>query len=334
MLYVSTRNRTDSYTAHRALHENRAPDGGMYVPFQLPQFSKEEILQLKESSFGDNFARILNIFFSARLTGWDVEFCCGRYPVKSVSLPHRLIVAEAWHNTASGYQYVEHALYSKLCGNAPSEQTSDWARIAIRIALMFAIYGTSTAAGNADVLDFAVDGDGFVAPIATWYARRMGLPVGMIICGSHDSSTVWDLLHRGELNTAAVSDYTGLERLIYSVFGYDEAMRFVLACQKRRVYHLEEDQLNLLNEGMFAAVVSSNRVPSVISSFYRSQGYILDLSAAISFGALQDYRSRIGESNATVVISLNSPTKTSDKLSAMLGISAADIDRSVNGRRG
>ena len=43
MLYISTRNNTDTYTAHRALHEEYAPDGGFYVPFYLPTFSSDAL---------------------------------------------------------------------------------------------------------------------------------------------------------------------------------------------------------------------------------------------------------------------------------------------------
>ena len=51
MLYVTTRNNRDAYTAQRVLRENRGPDGGLYVPFREPVFSREEIDALKEKSF-------------------------------------------------------------------------------------------------------------------------------------------------------------------------------------------------------------------------------------------------------------------------------------------
>ena len=41
MLYVTTRNNRDAYTARRALTENRGPDGGFFVPFREPVFTPE-----------------------------------------------------------------------------------------------------------------------------------------------------------------------------------------------------------------------------------------------------------------------------------------------------
>ena len=64
MLYVTTRNNRDAYTAQRVLRENRGPDGGLYVPFREPVFSREEIDDLKEKSFHQCVAEVLNRLFN------------------------------------------------------------------------------------------------------------------------------------------------------------------------------------------------------------------------------------------------------------------------------
>lgn len=335
MLYVSTRNRMDSYTAHRPLHEDRAPDGGLFVPFRLPQITTEQILQLADRSFAENVATVLNLFFSVKLTGWDIEFYCGRNPVKTVLLPRRIIVAEAWHNTAYSFDYVEQAICRMLCGDKNIVNVTEWTRIAIRIAVLFGAYGTTDAAKDGSILDIAVDTKDFIAPTAAWYARKMGLPVGMIICGSYQTSAVWDLLHRGDMSpSSAGSEREGLERLIYLTLGQSESTRYTDCCKKRAAFLLNEEQLTQLNDGLFAAVVSESRVPTVIGSCYRSHGYIPDQPAAISFGALQDYRSRTGESNHTLIMSLSSPLKNKDYLTHILGITAAELEQAVNTQRG
>ncbi len=38
MLYITTRNLHDAYTAHRAITSERCPNGGCFVPFRLPYF--------------------------------------------------------------------------------------------------------------------------------------------------------------------------------------------------------------------------------------------------------------------------------------------------------
>ena len=41
MLYVTTRNNRDAFTAQRVLTENRGPEGGLFLPFREPLFSEE-----------------------------------------------------------------------------------------------------------------------------------------------------------------------------------------------------------------------------------------------------------------------------------------------------
>jgi len=98
VLYKTTRDDNDTYTAHRVLHENRASDGGVFIPFRMPLFSEKEIAELVSVGFGETVAAILNKFFSCHLTGWDVDFCIGRNAIKLDTMSHRMVVAELWHN--------------------------------------------------------------------------------------------------------------------------------------------------------------------------------------------------------------------------------------------
>ena len=335
MLYLSTRSRTDSYTAHRALFEERTPDGGLYVPFQLPRFSAEEIRHLKSKSFSENVANILNLFFSSNLSSWDVEFSCGRYPIKQIALPHRLHVIEMWRNATSDFAQIEQALYDKLTATRNSLPRCGWARIAIDIAMLFAVYGEMATADTGLSLDIAVDTDAFTVPIAAWYAKQMGLPIGSVICGTYNHGCVWDLIHLGTISTAVqTNELVGIERLIFLTLGADEALRYAACCQERRPYHLEAAQRDILSQGFFAAVVSKDRLVSLISNFYRSREYILDFVSAISFCALQDYRARTGESKHTLIMSMISPMRNTDIMTGLLGITASELECSVNKQRG
>ena len=71
MLYATTRNNCDAYTAQRVLTMKRGSDGGLIVPYRIPRFSEEEILALGTKSFNRNLADTLNLLFNTRLTGYD-----------------------------------------------------------------------------------------------------------------------------------------------------------------------------------------------------------------------------------------------------------------------
>lgn len=317
MLYRATRNKTDTYTAHRALTQERTPDGGYFVPFRLPVLDRHAVNALKERTFGENVAELLNLFFATHLTGWDVECCIGKAPVRLQTVSHRVLLAELWHNPRGQISYIIDNLYEKLCPEGDMPRASNWAQIAIRISLLFGIYGLLAKSGTTQ-MDIAVNTGDFTVPMAAWYARKMGLPIGTIVCSCNENSATWDLLHRGEMSTGApvvssvtplldVSNPEGIERLIFEVFGTDEVQKYVNATKKRGLYQIRPDMLQSVSDGMFVSVVGKNRIESVIHSAFASNQQLLDPYAAVSYGGLQDYRAKVGESNPTLLLFENSP---------------------------
>lgn len=341
MLYVSTRNKTDSYTAYRALHENRAPDGGIFVPFHLPRMSEEELIALKNQSFSETVAQILNRFFSCQFNGWDVEFCIGRYPYKLETMGQRIVVAELWHNTEATYAHMVQSLYNKLCTKKDASAVPPlWVSMAIEIAILFGVFGELFRKGI-ERADIAVSAGDFHYPMAAWYARRMGLPINCIICGCNENGGVWDLLHRGEFVTNAstvrtdlpvldVSRPEGLECLIHGTLGSQEVGRYLEVCARRGSYHLTEEALGCLNQGMFAAVIGADRVDSVISSVYRTNAYMTDPLTAVSYGALQDYRARTGENRYTLLLARCSPLFSARRISSAIGCSQEKLEAMIH----
>ena len=107
---MTTRNNRDTYTVKRILSEDRGPDGGQYVPFHLTQYTEDEMEALLNQPFEQCAARILNRLLDLKLTGWDVSFYTGRYPVRIKNLGHRMLIAEAWHNPDWCYERLERNL--------------------------------------------------------------------------------------------------------------------------------------------------------------------------------------------------------------------------------
>lgn len=333
MLYLTTRDRADSFTAHRVLKENRAFDGGMFIPIQLPIFQEDDIRRLCDMSFGDAVAHVLNLFFDKGISGWDIEFCVGRSPFQLSIMNHRLLVVQLWHNHGADYHYLERSLYDKLCGSNPAgNDVPEWPRIGIRIAVLFGIYAELLRNGYSN-FDIAVPSGDFRLPVALWYAGNMGLPLRMIIYGCNADSGIWDLIHRGEFSTGAVEPdvLCGVERLVFDVFGREEVKRYLNACQRRGVYKLAEEQQWMLRRRISAVVVSDQRVDTIIKSVYRSNQYVLDARTALAYGALQDYRAKSGESRATLILADKSPALSVSSICKILGISSDTLKKTLNG---
>lgn len=307
MLYVTTRDKFDAYTTPHAFRADRAPDGGFFLPFRMPHFSQQELEEWKEKSFAQMVADVLNLFFSCRLTSWDVEFSAGRYPVKLTSLQQRVCIGELWHNQSGDYTGLEKTLALKI--DPTLIKPVSWVKIAVRIAVLFGIYAEmcrSELLRDSDSFDIALHEADLTAVFAAWYSREMGLPIHNIVVGCPENSPVWDLLQFG----AVKPDQTvpgETERLIYGALGIDEVSRFIASCAKGAGYSLLPNMHERLNSGMFASVVSTSRVHDAIPNVYRTAGYALDRGAAQAYSALQDYRAKCGMSRVALVLSEQRP---------------------------
>lgn len=340
MLYVTTRNNRDAYTAQRVLRENRGPDGGLYVPFREPVFSREEIDALKEKSFHQCVAEVLNRLFNTKLTRWDVEFCVGRYPVRLVNLPQRIIAGECWHNPEWTFDHLVHILAEQLRGGCPGAD-GGWVKTAVGIAVLFGIFGEFARAGITEHekrVDISVVCGNFDLPMSAWYARAWGLPIGNIICCCNENGNLWNLIHHGQFRTDTVSTPTGtpeadvtlpggLERLIYACGGLAEVDGYLDACRRGGMYCPKDSTFSRLREGLDVSVVSSRRMISAIAGIRGSAGYLLSPYAALAYAGLLDFRGRTGESCHALVLAEKSPICDAGTVAGALGVSEDALEQ-------
>lgn len=337
MLYVTTRNDVEAFTAQRALRENRSADGGMYLPFKAPQFSSDEIDAILEKSFSGCVAEVLNLLFSTKLASWDVDFCIGRYPVRLVPLRHRILMAESWHNPDWSYDHLVKNLVSYLCGE--EGVPGDWAKIAVRIAVLFGTYSELRRSGIESADISVVSGD-FSAPISAWYAREWGLPIGNIICCCNENNTLWDLICHGQMRTNALSIPTALpeaditlpddlERLIYEGGGVSEVKNYLEVCRRGGMYCPADGVLAKLRKGLYVSVVSTKRIETTIPSVYRTHHYLLSAYAALAYAGLLDYCAKTGEIRHAIVLSEKSAFCDLTTVANSLGISENELRKQL-----
>ena len=315
MLYVTTRSKHDAHTAHRTICSERAPDEGMYVPFKMAELSRQQVMELGQMSFGQCVAETLNQFFA-----W--------YPAKIEDVGHRILAAQTWHNLAADYAWAEKTLAEDICGESmPREGATGWVKIAIRIAFLTGVFGELIRKGVVDPehpVDVAVPTGDFSVPMSVWYARQMGLPIANIICSSEENGTVWDLLHLGAVKTdEPIPEH--LERLICGALGQEECVRFAQICAFEEEYSLLSADAVKLRKGMFAAVISKDRLTGTIPSVYRTSDYILGPAAALAYSGLLDYRAKTGESRRALLLAERSPMCDCDFVAGAMNISPVEL---------
>ena len=341
MLYLTTRDKFDAYTKAHPLKGSRANNGGFYVPFKMPEFQGDQLLELKNKSISQTIADVLNLFFHTDLCSWDVEFAIGRYPLHLTVLNQRMIIAELWRNTEGTYAKLEKAMSNALHADDGEGNVPEWVRIAVRVGVLIACYGEML---RMDVLqlnqsfDVSTATGDMTSVMAAWYARQMGLPVNNIICGCNENSVFWNLLHLGEFaaDVSTVSTITPLvdiavpeamERLICATLGVDEALHYCDVVAAGGVYAPPEGFLETLRDGLYGAVVSGSRLKDLIPSVYRTVGYVLGPYTALAYGALQDYRAKTGQSAPALLLSDRSPLCDARMVASAMDITETELNR-------
>ena len=307
MLYLSTRSKTDSFTAFRAAHNENTPDGGLYVPFRIKPFNAEELTEMKTMTFGESVAKILNLFFSQQLTGWDVDFCIGKASVKIENAGHKAIVAELWHNPEGVYEVTRNALYSRLYST--SELPSEWAKVAIDTAILFGVF---TQCCDTDLFDIALCEEEITLITAAWYAKNLGLPIGRILLVCNGESALWDMVRNGKINSTMLKKKGNnisrfVERIIFDCYGFMTTQDYIAAFDKNEPYGIEEEAFAPIADRLQTVVVGADRADKVIQSTERSNGYTLSRDTARALGGLHDYRSQGGDSVLTLLIAEAKP---------------------------
>lgn len=342
MLYTSTRNNLDTFTAQRVLSTRRAPDGGLFIPFHLPVLSQEEIARMCNISFNARVAEILNLLFGTHLTGYDVDLAVGKRSVRLHQLGQRLFAAECWHNTQWEFSGMVSAL-SRLVysGKEEGTETGGWLDTGIRMAVLFGIFGELTREGLVSAgkpADISMVSSNFSGPMAAWYARGMGLPIGNIVCCCNENGVLWDFICHGQLRTDGIAVRTavpeadilvpeGLEQMIALYGGPQEVQQYVDCLHTGRTYYVEDGLLGRMRKGIYVTVSSEQRIMSTVSSSFSAHNYLLSPSSALAYAGLQDYRARTGESRFALIMTDSSPRKSLELIGDTLGTDAQALEK-------
>ena len=192
-------------------------------------------------------------------------------------------------------------------------------------------------------LNFAVPTGNFGNILAAYYACRMGLPVGKLICASNSNRVLYDFFSTGcydrmrpfILTTSPSMDIlvsSNLERLLYHVAGDDteETSRMMNALQEEGHYNVREDVYNNL-EIFAAGYATDEETAAEIARVYRESGYVIDPHTAVGACVHRKYVEQYGDRTKTVIASTASPYKFETAVLQALGEDAAALQAEDRG---
>lgn len=219
-----------------------------------------------------------------------------------------------------------------------SANSINWGRLVPQIVYYFAAYGRLLRAGEisfGEPVDFCVPTGNFGDILAGYYAKRMGLPVGMLICASNENNVLTDFLSTGcyaarrtfYKTTSPSMDIlvsSNLERLLYHITGSDAAVAgWMQSLNETGSYTVDKDTLAAIQQSFSCGWASEAEVCQEIRARYEQDGYLCDTHTAVAFHvAAQKKRENV----PMVVLSTASPFKFPRSVLEALGHTAPEND--------
>ena len=188
-----------------------------------------------------------------------------------------------------------------------------------------------------DKVDFSVPTGNFGDILAGYLAKKLGLPVGRLICASNANNVLTDFLTTGVYDrrrpllktTSPSMDIlvsSNLERLLYLLSGDTALVAGLMKdLSEQGFYRVPDALLGAIQAEFAAGYCDDAQAEAVIGRVYRERGYLMDPHTACGWAAAEAHR---GDA-PTVVLSTASPYKFSTAVLTAIGAdtSGSEYDR-------
>ncbi len=203
-------------------------------------------------------------------------------------------------------------------------------RLVPQIAYYFSAYCDLVTSGQiaaGSEVDFAVPTGNFGNILAGYYAKRMGLPVGTLVCASNRNNVLTDFFNKGTYDkkrpffrtmspSMDILVSSNLERLLFEISGRDSALTVerMRSLANSGRYSLRAEELKALSQIFFAGYASEEDTVECVYEFFEEFNYPLDTHTGVAMHVARGYcRKRAEDVNAEqrpmVVVSTASPYK-------------------------
>ncbi|MGI5885583.1 MAG: threonine synthase [Candidatus Spyradocola sp.] len=208
-----------------------------------------------------------------------------------------------------------------------SANSINWGRLVPQVAYYFSAYADLIKTGAISMgqeVNFCVPTGNFGNILAAYYAKRMGLPVGRLICASNENNVLYDFIRQGVYDanrpfhktTSPSMDIlisSNLERLLFELCGRDtpRVRAWMGALKSGGVYDVGEETRAALADSFDAGWADDRKALQAIARVQRACGYTMDPHTAVAWEVAEEYRARTGDGRPMVVVSTASPYKFS-----------------------
>lgn len=200
------------------------------------------------------------------------------------------------------------------------------ARLVPQVAYYVSAYIDIVKSGlikDGETIDVSVPTGNFGDILAGWLAKKMGVPLGKLICASNRNRVLTDFFVTGVYDTrrpfyATTSPSmdiliaSNLERLLCFSFGTEQTAAFMKSLKEDGTFTLTPAQLDILEAEFGCSSCDDESTAEIIKRYFDDFGYLLDThTAAALMGASR---------NKCLVVSTASPYKFAPAVADALGM--------------
>jgi len=200
-------------------------------------------------------------------------------------------------------------------------------RLVPQIVYYFYSYMKLVESGAIKMLDkvnFSVPTGNFGNILAGFYAKKLGLPINKLICGSNENNVLYDFMKTGIYDknrkfyktispSMDILVSSNLERLLFYISGKNNetVKTYMEQLNKDGKYEISSDMKKIINEEFYAGCVFKEDTEKTIKETFFNEGYVLDTHTAVAYKTLEDYRKETNDKTVSIVLSTASPYKFS-----------------------
>ena len=208
-------------------------------------------------------------------------------------------------------------------------------RLAPQLVYYFIAYARLTECGRiqtGDSVDYIVPTGNFGDILAGWMAKKLGLPVGRLVCASNANRVLTDFFETGVYDrrrdfyrtdspSMDILVSSNLERLLFYVSGGDTALvcRCMESLARDGFYRFPADLMEKLRSEFSACCCTDAEGAEEIGRLWREEHYLCDPHTAVAARAARAYRMESGSEAPLVVLSTASPYKFPAAVLAAIG---------------
>ncbi len=217
-----------------------------------------------------------------------------------------------------------------------SANSINWGRLAPQIVYYISAYLDLLAANElsaGETFNVCVPTGNFGNIFAAYLAKRMGLPIGKLICASNANNILTDFLATGTYDRNRAFHLTmspsmdilissNLERLLYFTAGSEKTVSYMEQLNRDGVYTVDPEVKAAIDEHFVGFFADEKQTEQTIRTYFERHHYLCDTHTAVALCCAAQYQNSTGDFSPMVVDSTASPYKF-----------AKDVYRSVTGNQ-